>query len=143
MNKVVKSALTVSMALGLAFAGLACGSGAGKAVAYKDGSYTGTFTSEGKHPSTFDVNLTIKEGKITEVTATEKGEDGKIKDEHYGEGGTPETYKMAQDSVAGFKQYPAMLIEKQDVDAMDAVTGATNSFKGFKAAVQDALSKAK
>jgi major membrane immunogen (membrane-anchored lipoprotein) len=43
----------------------------------------------------------------------------------------------------GVQSYPGKLMEIQDVDKLDAVSGATWSFNIFKASVKDALTKAK
>lgn len=42
----------------------------------------------------------------------------------------------------GVKNYPAKFIEKQDIDKVDAVSGATWSYNIFKASLLDALGKA-
>ena len=39
------------------------------------------------------------------------------------------------------KKYPGMLIEKQDINNIDTVSGATVSKKEFQEAVKDALKK--
>lgn len=135
----IRTMATMLTAASLLFAMTACGKGD---QSYKDGQYEGTYVSDSEHPSTFDVKITIKDQRITEVTATEKDENGKIKDQDYGKGLSDMNYKLCQQSVEGFKKYPGMLIEKQKIDEVDAVTGATQSLKGFKEAVKDALSKA-
>jgi len=41
----------------------------------------------------------------------------------------------------GVQQYPAELIKKQNIDSVDAVSGATWSYNLFKASVEKALNK--
>ena len=45
------------------------------------------------------------------------------------------------DDGNGIKNYPKEFIRKQNVDEVDAVTGATWSYRIFKASVQEALKK--
>ena len=52
-------------------------------------------------------------------------------------------YKKAQIAVQGFSTYADKLVEVQDPDQVDAVSGATVSNKEFKEAVWNALDKAK
>ena len=69
--------------------------------------------------------------------------DGTVKDESYGKESGEENYKKAQDALENLRQYPEKLVETQNVDKVDAVTGATSSWKQFQEAAKDALAKAK
>lgn len=93
-------------------------------------------------------SVTVKNGQVVQMVFYQQDPiTGQYKDENYGhEYGTqfgPDTYAKAQQSVAGGKSYPIKLIETQNLDAIDAVTGATYNLHVFKQAVKAALEKAK
>lgn len=105
-----------------ACAGLvACGgSGASSSVSYKDGSYEGVGKGlKGDIP----VTVVVSGGKITAITPGENKE-------------TPAKFEAASAVISG-------IIEKQTVDGVDSVSGATHSSDGLKEAVVAALEKAK
>ncbi|PNH18896.1 FMN-binding domain-containing protein [Mageeibacillus indolicus] len=108
----------------------------------KDGTYTGTYTSEDGMKATTEVKITIKDGKITAAERVEKDAKGEVKDENYGKEAGDTNFAIAQKSVKGASTYATKLVEVQDPDLVDSVSGATVSYKSFKAAVWDALSKA-
>ena len=56
------------------------------------------------------------------LTAIDK--EGRVKDEYYGEGSGEANRRLAQIALQGMRQYPGMLLEAQDVDKLDAVSGA-------------------
>jgi uncharacterized protein with FMN-binding domain len=87
---------------------------------YKDGTYTGTGT--GFRGATTKVSVTVKNGKITDVTTISYGDDTSF-------------YSRAFSSI---KQ---QIIDSQSA-SVNAVSGATFSSKGIMSAVSDALSKA-
>lgn len=58
--------------------------------------------------------------------------DGAIKDENYGKESGEDNYKKAQVAIEASKKYPAELVEKQDINKVDAISGATNSHQLFK-----------
>lgn len=89
-------------------------------AAYKDGTYAGT--GPGKE-GPIEVSVTVKSGAIAAVDIT-KGKD------------SPGLWE----AVA--KKMPKKIVKANSVD-VDGVTGATISSDGVKAAVKDALSKAK
>lgn len=89
--------------------------------AYKNGTYTGTGT--GFRGATTKVSVTVKGGKITEITTISYGDDAPF-------------YNKAFSSV---KQ---QIIDSQSA-SVNAVSGATFSSKGIMSAVADALSQAK
>ena len=107
----------------------------------KDGNYEGNYKDE---TSSVKVNITVKGGKITECTREERDlRNGKnqIKDENYGKDDAAYNYKLAQKAVKGSEEYAKKLVEVQDVNKVDSVSGATVSCKRFKQAVKDALNK--
>lgn len=122
----------------------ACGGGSEKSeeANYKDGVYTGTY-SEKEGVVNMEVVLTIESNKITECAMKSYGKDGKLKDETYGDGLDDKNKELAKLAYQGFTQYPSLLVENQDVNKIDAISGATVSYKEFKSAVEDALKQAK
>ncbi len=131
----MKKFLIVGLALLLVLA-IGCSSG------LKDGTFSGVYTSE-ENGSTTTVNLTIKDNKIISCELIAKDEQGNLKDENYGKNAGEKNYQLAQKAVAGMQQYPAMLIETQNVDDVEAVSGASISLIEFKIAVKEALKKAR
>lgn len=134
-NRVWKKIAWVGLSLSLVVALAACGS-----VTYKDGSYEGEFTGEDNDYNT--VSIVIKDGKIESCEALFFDADGKIKDENYSKDSSPESYKKAQIAVEGMKEYAGMLVELGSVEDIEAISGATISWKAFQEAAKDALAKA-
>lgn len=90
-----------------------------------------------------DVKIVVKDGKIVEVTRTERGPDGNVKGEEYGKAAGPEGYKTAHHAQSEAKKYPELLIEKHNIDEVDTLSGATLSHAAFVGAVKEALKDAK
>ena len=91
-----------------------------------------------------DSNITVKDGKITHCTREERDlKNGKnqIKDENYAKDDGDYNYKIAQKAVKNSKGYADKLVEVQDINKVDSVSGATVSCKRFKEAVKNALNK--
>jgi major membrane immunogen (membrane-anchored lipoprotein) len=114
-------------------------------VFYKDGVYTGKSQSHyTKEPYVGQVKIIIKEGKISSVnfsiSDTAKKELFDEKYERYFIGNN-EYIQQCREDWKGVQTYPAKLIEKQDIDKVDAITGATWSYNIFKASVKEALKK--
>lgn len=109
-----------------------------------DGEYRGHYEDEPDDPSksSVDVKIVVQAGKIIACESEEKEGDGKIKDEHYGEKMGEANFVLAQKALAGIKAYPDKLLEVQDPEKVDGVSGATISLKRFKEAVWDALDQA-
>ena len=139
----MKKYLLVGMVVALSLL-TACGKKDFSKMSFNDGEYQGHFNNDDKdHPSTADVVLTIQDGKIVACTAEFRDGKGNIKGDDYGKEAGDEKYKKAQIAVEGFSTYADKLVEVQDPDQVDAVSGATISNKEFKEAVWDALDKAK
>ncbi len=130
MRKLISMALAFTFILSLT----ACG-----APSYKDGTYQGQYESNNK---TTKVEITLKEGAITACQAEFLDEEGNQKDENYGKDSGEANYEKAQIAVKGMVQYPEKLLEAGSLEGLEAVSGATVSYKEFKLAVEDALSKA-
>lgn len=103
----------------LAVAALFSGSLAAATPALKDGTYTGT--GSGRNDE-ITVELTVKAGKLATVNVVRHGETAGISD-------------------AALARVPAEIVAQQST-AVDAVTGATMTSEGIKAAVADAIRQA-
>lgn len=113
----------------------------------KDGTYEvkGIPSSYGHIPY---VGLTIKDGQIVKVVFFQyRPEDKTYKDETYGkEYGTQygeDTFEKAQVSVKGSVKFANELLETQDINKVDAVSGASYNLTIFRTGVNDALNLAK
>ncbi len=131
MKKVLMLALILLLVLSVG-----CGGG------LKDGTFSGTYTSE-ENGSTTTVNLTIKDQKIVDCELIAKDAKGDVKDENYGKDAGEKNYQKAQKALAGMKQYPALLIELQNAEDIEAISGASISLIEFRIAVKEALDKAR
>ena len=112
-------------------------------IKLKDGTYVGSslaqYTNE---PYKGTVKIVINENKITKVefqivdtTANEIF--GSDYEKHYPNN---ETYRQqCRNDWNGVIHYQKELLKKQDIDAVDAVSGATWSYNIFKASVKKAL----
>lgn len=107
---------------------------------YRDGVYSGS--ASGAFGET-KVTLTIADGRIAKCDMEALDDDGNVKDAHYGEGSSEANFRMAQTALQGIGEYPKKLIESQNVDGIDAVSGATVSLLDFRNAVKQALEEAR
>jgi major membrane immunogen (membrane-anchored lipoprotein) len=114
---------------------------------YKDGAFSGksqdAYTDE---PYWGIVSVTLKNGSFTEVsfiirdTALNENFDS-LYEKHF-EGN--EVYiQQCRNDWKGVQTYPEKLMKVQEIDKLDAISGATWSYNIFKASVKDALNKAK
>ncbi len=90
--------------------------------AYIDGVYTGTAVG---YAGGLKMQVTVEDGFITKVECLSHNEVGK---QYY---------------EAAFNDVPALIIEKQSTDGIDAVSGSTMTTKGILRAVDKALKGAK
>ena len=105
----------------------------------KDGVYEGYYKDES---SNVKVVITVKDKKIVDCVREEiENKNNKIKDENYGKDDADFNYKQAQKAVKNSEGYAKKLVEVQDIDKVDSVSGATISYKRFKNAVNNALNK--
>jgi major membrane immunogen (membrane-anchored lipoprotein) len=119
---------------------------------YVDGTYTGqssVYVSDEDDDNGNGygvVTITIKDGQITGCVYETYEPDGTLKDSNYGmqdgEVANRDYYNKAQKAVAACEKYAASLVETNDVDEVDAVSGATINYNNFKEAVRDALKQA-
>jgi major membrane immunogen (membrane-anchored lipoprotein) len=93
-----------------------------------------------------ELTVTIQQGKITQADYKGIQKDGKIKDADYGKTNgkieNPEFYKKAQQGLKGAMTYGPRLLETQDLDKVDSVSGATLSYRQFTEAGHKALEQA-
>nr|WP_092070949.1 FMN-binding protein [Dendrosporobacter quercicolus]NSL48428.1 FMN-binding protein [Dendrosporobacter quercicolus DSM 1736]SDM16544.1 Major membrane immunogen, membrane-anchored lipoprotein [Dendrosporobacter quercicolus] len=133
----------------LLVAGLLAGCGGSKKqageISYKDGTYTAR-SGPDERGSVGEVTLVVENGRIVKADYRSLKKDGTPKDEDYGKTNgkieNQEFYKKAQQAVKASGSYPVKLLETQDVDAIDAIAGATVSYQQFREAVNKALGQA-
>ncbi|MFY9604839.1 MAG: FMN-binding protein [bacterium] len=103
----------------------------------EDGTYTGE-TEPDDHGWRGEVEIVVDGGKIKEVRYEEYDEDDNPKS-------ASEDYNALWEREAGisaeeaFSQYEEALIEKQDIEEVDVITGATKTHEKFTTAVKNAL----
>lgn len=106
-------------------------------MTYEDGSYTGESEVDDRGWKGV-VEIVVEDGNITEVNFDELDEEGGRKSEN-------EDYNQRwkeQSDISADEAYPAYedaLIETQDIDEVDVITGATSTFGKFVKAVENAL----
>ncbi len=93
------------------------------------------------------VTITVKDNKIVACDFKTYMPDGTLKDDEYGkqngEIANQDYYNKAQRAVKGSQNYAEQLAAKGELDAVDAITGATISYNEFTEAVREALKQAK
>ncbi len=113
--------------------------------AYKDGTYTARSSAD-ERGAIGEITITVQQGKITQAEFKGIQKDGKIKDSEYGKTNgkieNQEFYNKAQQAVKGTATYAPKLVAVQDLNKVDAVAGATVSYKQFLEAGQKALAQA-
>lgn len=135
MKKIFSLMLTVVLVAAL-FVG--CG-----AKTYKDGSYKqeGEVDEHGWKP---EINITVADGKITEVVYDEFSKDDnhkKSEDEAYKEAYAAKV--PGADQKANYEKLAKDLVEKQDPSKVDTIAGATSTTNSFKELAKNALKQAK
>ena len=110
-------------------------------VTYKDGVYEGEYQADDGENT--KVTLTIKGNRITDCKLEAFDDMGRIKDETHGSDGSAEDFRRAQKAVREMKKYPGMLIEVQDIEKLDVITGASITHRAMQYAVREALRKAR
>jgi major membrane immunogen (membrane-anchored lipoprotein) len=110
---------------------------------YKDGSYEGksrySYTDE---PYWGSVRITVKKGSFTEINFIIRDSDlhetfNENYEKHFQ--GIPEYIQQCRNDWKGVQTYPKKLSETQDIDKIDAMSGATWSCNIFKASTIEAL----
>ena len=88
------------------------------------------------------VKLRIEDGKIAECTYEMYDPNSVLKGNEYGKDSDKELYQIAQRSVQAGQSYANQLVEKQSLDEVDAISGATTAYTQFIEAADKALSDA-
>lgn len=112
----------------------------------KDGTYVGKSSADEKG-EVGQLTITIENHKITKSEYVGLNKDGSVKGENYGKNddgsiGNKVYYNKAQHAVEVNGEYAKKLLETQELNKVDGVSGATVSYKQFFEAAQDALGKA-
>lgn len=114
---------------------------------YKDGNYSamsrGDYTGEPYYGHT---RIVIEKGKIAKVEFfIRDSAKHEYMDDKYSKNfaGNAEYIQQCLNDWKGIQTYPKLLLKSQDINKVDAVTGATWSHNIFKASVEEALAKAK
>ncbi|MDI6600852.1 MAG: FMN-binding protein [Thermoanaerobacteraceae bacterium] len=104
----------------------------------KDGVYTAEEAQFDDHGWKAITTVVVKDGKITNVFYDEVNQDNQIKslDQDYATNMKAKSGETPLDAVA---KLSASLLEKQDPEKVDAVTGATGTTDKFKSIVSEAL----
>ena len=112
------------------------------AVELKDGTYHAEYDREDVRNWIAFVDVTVKDGKISEVTYdyTNKAKEIRSENQGYVDG-----FKAANGFTPreAFDKLGASLIEKQDATKVDVVAGATHSSRNFNELAAAAIEKAK
>ena len=111
-------------------------------VSYKDGTYQGE-SAKDERGGLVKVDITVKDNKIESCTMQNIDGDGKEKDESYGQSQNEGLYKIAQQAINLAKSYPDRLVEKGSPEGVDVISGATETYKQFIEACNNALADAK
>jgi len=115
-------------------------------VPYKDGHYKGTSRANYlDEPYYGHAQIVVENGKIIQVDFTVRDSAKQVKfDEKYEKyfAGNDLYVQQCRNDWKGIQSYPDSLIKYQDLDKVDAISGATWSYNIFKASVKEALSAA-
>ena len=115
-------------------------------ICYIDGTYKATASIKDEWGGSAEVEIVVKDGRITSCVFTSYEEDGKLKDSDYGKvDGVIKNmglYKIAQNAVIQSNKYGDMLVKSQNIEKLDAISGATVSFGLFKDAVEQIMKEA-
>lgn len=112
---------------------------------YKDGTYSAK-SSPDELGGVGEITLTVEKGKITKADYKGIQVTGQLKDAEYGKtigNINQDYYNKAQRAVKGAATYAPRLLETQDAEKIDAVSGATISYNQFVEATKKALDKAR
>ena len=113
---------------------------------YADGTYTALSSIKDDWGGSAEVTVTIKDDRITGCTFVSYEKNGAVKDEDYGKTDgiikNAGLYRIAQAAIEKAAQYGPLLVETQQLDEVDAIAGATVSYRLFQNAVGIALQQA-
>lgn len=101
------------------------------ATRWQDGTYTAK-TEPDQYGYYGEIQIMVNNGKIMKVDYAEKDQEGKPKGEDY-------PYPQGPESE---RKYEKQLLETQDVEKVEVITGATETWERFKETAEEALDKA-
>lgn len=109
---------------------------------YKDGTYKATYDRNDVRNWRAFVEITVKDGKISEAKYDYTNDKGEIRTDNKG---YTDAFKAANKYTPkeGFDELVKRLITAQDAEKVDTLTGATHSTKNFKQLAAAALDNAK
>ncbi len=114
---------------------------------YKDGTYSGqSRASYTEEPYWGQVLITVKKGYFTSINFMVRDSNlHETFDANYEKHfeGNPEYIQQTRKDWKGVQTYPKKLAKTQDINKVDATTGATWSYNIFKASITEALKNAK
>lgn len=141
MRKILNALIILSLGLVL----VACGGDKKEeapSVSYKDGTYHGE-SAKDERGGLVKVDISVRDNKIESCTMQNIDGDGKEKDESYGQSQNEGLYKIAQQAINLAKSYPDRLVQKGSPEGVDVISGATETYKQFIEACNNALADAK
>lgn len=114
---------------------------------YKDGTYTGSSRASYTYEPYWGIaRVSVKNNLVTEIkfgirdSSLHENFDGNYEKHFTGN----EVYiQQSRNDWKGVQTYPLKLAERQDINKVDAVSGATWSYNIFKASVNEALKAAR
>lgn len=116
-------------------------------VRYKDGTYEGISRAKYVYePYWGSVHFTLKNGQFTDINFVIRDSNlHEMFDEKYEKHfeGNAGYIQQSRNDWNGTQAYPKKLSEIQDINKIDAISGATWSYNIFKATVNEALKNAK
>ena len=101
---------------------------------YKDEPYWGSVRFTLKNGLFIRINFVIRDSSLHEIF-------NENYEKHFE--GNPEYIQQSRNDWKGVQTYPGRLSEKQDINKVDAISGATWSYNIFRASVNEALKNAK
>ena len=114
-------------------------------AAAKDGTYTAE-SSKNEKRGLGKIELTIRDHKIVAATYTGIDRNGKIKTEDYGKQDgqikDEQHYRKAQIAFKAHQAYADQLVERQSLEKVDAIAGATVVYDQFREAATKAVTEA-
>ena len=148
-DKAMKKKILIAAAALCAVSLAGCG---GAPVSYSDGTYEARSSEYISEDGSEEgngygiVSVTISGGSVTECTFTTYELDGTQKGEEYGKKSgsiaNKDFYNKAQKAVAACDKYAEALVLSGDVNAVDAISGATINYQQFQEAASAALAQA-
>ncbi len=113
----------------------------GGALVLNDGEYSAKSESD-ERGGYVEVFVTVKDGEVSACSMVMYTKEGNVKDENYAKEAGEPYYSTGQAAIKAASGYPDLLVEIGDIEEMDAISGATESFKSFKNAVEKIFKEA-